>query len=209
MPLVEVVYVSWERAVEMCFKLAKKVADSGFRPDAVVAVLRGGVVPALVVSDILNVEEFYAIRVKHWGIAEEVYKVPVVEQLPQGRLEGRRVLVVDEIADTGKTLEVAVRELRRMNPREVRTSVLHLKPTSSVVPDYYVERLDRWVWVFYPWSTAETLISLAHRELGRGASAEEVLRVAEAIAERLKVREPVRSILEVAMRFYLESLRTT
>ncbi len=136
-----------------------------------------------------------------------MYKVPVVEQLPQGKLEGRRVLLVDEIADTGKTAEVAVRELRRMNPQEVRTSVLHLKPTSTVVPDYYVEKLERWVWVFYPWSTAETLISLAHRELGRGADVGEILRVAEAIAERLKVKEPVRSILEVAMRFYMESLR--
>jgi len=204
-----VVYVSWERAVELCFKLARKVADSGFRPDTIVAVLRGGVVPALIVSDVLNVEEFYAIRVKHWGIAEEVYKVPVVEQLPQGKLEGRRVLLVDEIADTGKTIEIAVRELRRMGPREVRTSVLHLKPTSSVVPDYYVEKLDRWVWVFYPWSAAETLISRAHRELGRGSDAGKILRVAEAIAERLKVREPVRGILEVAMRFYVESLRAT
>ena len=192
--------------MELCFKLAKKVADSGFRPDVIVAVLRGGVVPALIVSDVLNVEEFYAIRVKHWGIAEEVYKVPVVEQLPQGKLEGKRVLLVDEIADTGKTIEVAVRELRRMGLQEVRTSVVHLKPTSSVVPDYYVEKLNRWVWVFYPWSTAETLISLAHRELGRGADVGEILRVAEAIAEKLRVREPVRSILEVAMRFYVESL---
>jgi len=192
--------------VELCFKLAKKVADSGFRPDVIVAVLRGGVVPALIVSDVLNVEEFYAIRVKHWGIAEEVYKVPVIEQLPQGKLEGKRVLLVDEIADTGKTIEVAVRELRKMGLQEVRTSVVHLKPTSSVIPDYYVEKLNRWVWVFYPWSTAETLISLAHRELGRGADVGEILRVAEAIAEKLRVREPVRSILEVAMRFYVESL---
>ena len=203
------VYVPWDKAVELCFKLAKKVADSGFRPDVIVAVLRGGVVPALIVSDVLNVEEFYAIRVKHWGIAEEVYKVPVVEQLPQGKLEGRRVLLVDEIADTGKTIEVAVRELRKMSPQEVRTSVVHLKPTSSVIPEYYVEKLDRWVWVFYPWSTAETLISLAHRELGRGADVGEILRVAEAIAEKLKVREPARRILEVAMRFYVESLRAT
>ncbi len=192
--------------MELCFKLAKKVADSGFRPDVIVAVLRGGVVPALIVSDVLNVEEFYAIRVKHWGIAEEVYKVPVIEQLPQGKLEGKRVLLVDEIADTGKTIEVAVRELRKMGLQEVRTSVVHLKPTSSVIPDYYVEKLNRWVWVFYPWSTAETLISLAHRELGRGADVGEILRVAEAIAEKLRVREPVRSILEVAMRFYVESL---
>ncbi|RLG82866.1 MAG: phosphoribosyltransferase, partial [Thermoprotei archaeon] len=102
--MVEVVYVSWDEAVELCYKLAMEIASSGFRPDAIVAVLRGGVVPALIVSDVLGVDRFYAVRARHWGIAEEVYETPLVEQLPQGKLEGARVLVVDEVADTGKTL---------------------------------------------------------------------------------------------------------
>ncbi len=204
--MVEVVYVSWSRALRLCYRLAKMVADSGYRPEVIVAVMRGGVVPALVISDVLNVESFYAIRVKHWGIAEEVHPTPVVEQLPQGRVEGRRVLLVDEVADTGKTLEVAIRELSKLNPRELRSAVLHLKPTSTVVPDYYAERLDRWIWVFYPWSLAETLIALTLREYGSGGLTEEqLLKRTSGLAKRLGVGGPVERILRISLRYYHRS----
>ncbi|MCS7099670.1 MAG: phosphoribosyltransferase, partial [Sulfolobales archaeon] len=169
--MVEVVYVTWRKAIQLCYGLARRIDSSGYRPDVVVSIMRGGVVPALIISDVLNVDSFYAVRVKHWGIAEELHPTPLIEQLPQGRVEGKRVILVDEIADTGKTLEIATRELLKLSPREVRTAVLHLKPTSVVVPDYYIEKLEKWVWIFYPWSLAETLIALSARELkGREAS---------------------------------------
>lgn len=206
--MVEVVYVSWSRALRLCYRLARRISSSGYRPDVIVAIMRGGTVPALVLSDMLNVDSFYALRVKHWGIAEEVYTVPVVEQLPQGRVEGMRVLIVDEVADTGKTLEVALRELRSLRPREVRTAVIHLKPTSVVVPDYYAEKLDKWVWIFYPWSLVETVVSLAYRELGRKAvSEEELMRVSVELARRLGIRAPIASILRASAKYYVSDAR--
>lgn|GEM_PF-120152 len=204
--VVEVKYVTWGEAIKLCYRLAKEVADSGYRPDVIVSIMRGGVVPALVVSDILNVDSFYALRVKHWGIAEEVYSVPVVEQLPQGKIEGKRVLVVDEVADTGKTLDVAVKELLKLRPAEVRSAVLHLKPSSVVIPDYFADKLDRWVWIFYPWSIVETLVALAYRELGsRKVSEEELLRTSVALARKLGVKAPVSRILRMSLRYYLSS----
>lgn len=200
--MVEVVYVSWDEAVELCYRLAMKIASSGFRPDAIVAVLRGGVVPALIVSDVLGVDRFYAVRARHWGIAEEVYETPLVEQLPQGKLEGARVLVVDEVADTGKTLRQVVEEVEKLGPAEVRSAVLHLKPSSVYTPDYYVEKLGRWVWIFYPWSLVETLYALAHRELGPGATREQIVRKVEELAAKLGVKGYRRDVLEIGIRFY-------
>lgn len=171
-------------------------------PDAIVAVLRGGVVPALVLSDVLGADEFYAIRVKHWGIARELYSVPLVEQLPQGRIEGKSVLLVDEVADTGKTLARAIEELMKLGAAEVKTAVLHLKPTSTVAPDYYAVKLDEWAWIFYPWSLAETLLSLAVRELGEATSAESIARKASEIASRLGVEHYKKNIIEVALKLY-------
>lgn len=204
--VVEVRYVTWGEAIRLCYKLAKEVVDSGYKPDVIVSIMRGGVVPALIVSDILNVDSFYALRVKHWGIAEEVYSVPVVEQLPQGKIEGKKVLVVDEVADTGKTLDVAVKELLKLGPAEVRSAVLHLKPNSVIIPDYFAERLDRWVWIFYPWSIVETLVALAYRELGsRKVSEEELLKTSIALARKLGVRAPISRILKMSLRYYLGS----
>ncbi len=204
--VVEVRYVTWGEAIKLCYKLAKEVVDSGYKPDVIVSIMRGGVVPALIVSDILNVDSFYALRVKHWGIAEEVYSVPVVEQLPQGKIEGKKVLVVDEVADTGKTLDVAVKELLKLGPAEVRSAVLHLKPNSVIIPDYFAERLNRWVWIFYPWSIVETLVALAYRELGsRKVSEEELLKTSIALARKLGVRAPISRILKMSLRYYLGS----
>jgi hypoxanthine phosphoribosyltransferase len=202
--MVEVVYVSWRDVIELCYKLAKDIARSGFEPDAIVAVLRGGVVPALLLSDILGIEEFYAIRVKHWGIAEEVYRIPVVDQLPQRKLQGVKVLVVDEVADTGKTLAKAVEELKKLGAIEVRTAVLHLKTTSSLIPDYYAVRLEKWVWIFYPWSLAETLFALAYRELSSTAGVDDIIKEIERLVKTLDIEYYRRDIIETALRYYIK-----
>lgn len=208
--MVEVVYVSWREVIRLCYKLARKVANSGYRPDVVVSIMRGGVVPALIVSDILNVDAFYALRVKHWGIAEEVYPTPVVEQLPQGRIEDKKVLVVDEVADSGKTLEIANKELSRLRPKELRSAVLHLKPTSTVVPDYYAVKLDKWVWVFYPWSLVETLVALSFRELGsRKTDKNQLLNTSLDLARKFGIKGPISSILRTSIRYYIPGTQNT
>ncbi|MEM1623714.1 MAG: phosphoribosyltransferase [Sulfolobales archaeon] len=202
--MVEVVYITWRKAIQLCYRLAKKIADSGYRPDVVVSVMRGGVIPALVISDVFNVDSFYALRVKHWGIAEEVYPAPIVEQLPQGRIEGRSVLLVDEVADTGKTLKASINELEKLRPKEIRTAVLHLKPTSVVTPDYYAEKLDRWVWLFYPWSLVETIVTLAIREIGDSSITEaRLLETALSLARGLGVKGPISSILKTSIKYYV------
>lgn len=201
----EVIYLSWSEVIGHCYELALSIARSGFRPDVIIAVLRGGVVPALVISDVLNVSEFYAVRAKHWGIAEEVYEKPLLEQLPPDAVRNRKVLVVDEVADTGKTLAEVVRALKSMGVLEVRTAVIHLKSSSIYVPDYYVERLERWVWIFYPWSLVETLYAFAVRELGSEArDLKKLLDKVEEIAERLSVSYD-RRVVEEALGFYAES----
>ncbi len=144
--------------------------------------------------------EFYAVRAKHWGIGEEAYPEPIIEQLPQGVVSGRRLLVVDEVADTGKTLAAVVRELERAGAAEVRSAVLHVKPSTEFMPDYYVVRLREWAWIFYPWSLVETVFSLASAG-GSGGDA-----VAERAVElaRSLVRDDVpEDVLLTGLRAYV------
>lgn len=202
--MVEVLYISWKEVIDLCYKLAKDIAQSGFEPDVIVAVLRGGVVPALLLSDILGVEEFYAIRVKHWGIAKEVYTTPIVDQLPQRKLQGAKVLIVDEVADTGKTLAKAFDEIKRLGATEIRSAVLHLKSSSSLIPDYYAVKLEKWVWIFYPWSLAETLFSLAYRELGTVSNVNDIIKEIERLVESLEIEHYRRDIIETALKYYLK-----
>jgi len=200
--LVSVLYVSWDRALDLCYKLAVEVAASGWRPDAIVAVLRGGVVPALVVSDVLGVDKFYAVRARHWGVLKEVYERPVIEQLPHGSLEGAKVLVVDEVADTGKTLKSVVEALSEARPKEVKTAVVHLKPTSEFLPDFYAEKLEEWKWIFYPWSLVETMYALVLRELGASASKELVEAKLEELGRALGIGKQQMYALKTGLRYY-------
>lgn len=158
----EIEYISWSKAIALCYKLAEKILDSGYIPDVIVAVLRGGVVPALIISDYLGIEEFYAIRAKHWGIGSRKLDKPVITQIPKD-LKSKRVLVVDEVVDTGLTLKSIVSTLRSQDILDVKTAALHVKSTTQYIPDYYVEFIKKWKWIFYPWSVVETMYSLIRK----------------------------------------------
>ncbi|HDJ83509.1 MAG TPA: phosphoribosyltransferase, partial [Desulfurococcaceae archaeon] len=184
----EIEYISWSKAIALCYKLAEKILDSGYIPDVIVAVLRGGVVPALIISDYLGIEEFYAIRAKHWGIGSRKLDKPAITQIPKD-LRSRRVLVVDEVVDTGLTLKNIVDILKNQDPLDIRTAVLHVKSTTQYLPDYYVEFIKKWKWIFYPWSVVETLYSLVQRDTSTNTKDEIFGKVKELI-ELLGVEEP-------------------
>ncbi len=159
-------YVPWGEALKLCYSLAGRILDSGASFDAIVTISRGGLVPARIISDVLGIEEMYVIRSRFWGVAGRVFEEPQVSIHEPLDVSGKDVLVVDEVVDTGLTMGKVVKLIRGMGARNVKSAVLHYKLTSSLRPDYYVEVVKEWVWIFYPWSFSETLYSLAKREGG-------------------------------------------
>lgn len=157
----EVVYIPWSKAIRMCYKLAEVIIDSGEDFDTIVTISRGGLIPARIVSDILGIDELYTIRSKFWGVGGRVAAEPVIKVYEGMEVRGRKVLVVDEVVDTGATMTKVVRLLKDLGASSIKTAVLHYKTTSSYIPDYYVEKVEKWVWIFYPWSLSETLYELA------------------------------------------------
>jgi hypoxanthine phosphoribosyltransferase len=158
---IEVMYLPWSKAIEHCYKLASILLDAGENPDTIIAISRGGLVPARVVSDILGVDDLVVLRSRFWGMGGKVLKEPEVRVHEKLDLGGKQVLVVDEVVDTGATMSKIVRIIKSLGVKSVKTAVLHYKSTSAYKPDYYVEKLEKWVWIFYPWSFSETLFGLA------------------------------------------------
>lgn len=153
---VKVRFISWKEGVMLSEALAKKVQESTYQPEVIVAVSRGGLVPARIISDVLEVDDVVSIGVKYWGLAQRRAERPVLyHNTEPGVVRDRRVLVVDEVTDTGHTLIVIKNILDLMGAREIRLAVLHLKATSRLIPDYYVEKIDEWIWISYPWSRHE------------------------------------------------------
>ncbi len=161
-----------EDLVPLSMELASKVRDSGFRPDAMVAIHRGGMIVARFLSDYLDVRDIRAIRVEHYSGVGRRGGVRIAEPLPTS-LGGKSVLLVDDVADTGDSLEVAREHIISRGAREVRIATMHYKPWSRVVPDYYVvETTD---WVVYCWEYAETARSLMEILTAEGKSREEAI----------------------------------
>ncbi|OYT47435.1 MAG: xanthine phosphoribosyltransferase [Desulfurococcales archaeon ex4484_42] len=180
-----VIYIPWVKAIRMCYRLAEIVMDSGESFDAIVTISRGGLIPARIVSDVLGIEEFYTIRAKFWGTGGKLYEEPLINIHEVLKVKNKKVLVVDEVVDTGATMTKVVRLLNDLGATEVKTAVLHYKVTSSHVPNFYVEKVEKWAWILYPWTIAEALYSLAKQ--GDGISKEDVIRNALELARRLGI----------------------
>lgn len=199
----EIIYVPWSRAIEYCYKLATKILDDGFRPDMVIAISRGGLVPARIVSDVLGVDQLYVVKSRLWGIGGKLFDQPRVEGAQAIEVRGKDVLVIDEVVDTGATMSKVVDIIKWNGARAVKTGVLHYKSTSSFVPDYFVEKIERWAWIFYPWSFSETLYALARKEGG------DVLQNAFRILKRINATELYIDPLSIArsLERYMEEER--
>ncbi|KUG27227.1 xanthine-guanine phosphoribosyltransferase [hydrocarbon metagenome] len=153
-------YISWNAANALARKLADTVCASGFDPEIVVGVARGGWPPARIVSDWLGRPRLLSIRLEHYQGIDHGVEAAVRHGLPEN-VAGKRVLIVDDVNDTGVTLSVAKAYVQNEGaPAEVRVGVLHHKITAKFKPDYAATRMRTWRWVFYPWSVIESLVSL-------------------------------------------------
>ena len=161
------VLYTWEDIHKLCRELAKKVRDSGFEPDAVIAIARGGWVPARIVCDYLDIKDLYSVMTEHWGVAATKGEAKITQPLNVD-IAGKKVLVVDDVADTGDTIRVVVEHVKECSPAEVRVAVVDYKTTSKLVPDYYAAKMEGWKWIVYPWSIKEEFRELIDKTGAKG-----------------------------------------
>ena len=139
--------------------LARKILKSGFEPDVIVGVSRGGWVPARVLCDLLGAPSLASIGVAFYDGVGKAGRRPMVTQPLTVGVLGKKVLVVDEVADTGESLKLAREQVVKEGAKEVRTVTMYTKPWSIVEPDFHEKKTSSWV--VFPWETKETIQSVA------------------------------------------------
>jgi len=151
---VELEYISWKELHLALVKLAAKVKMSEYKPSIVIGVLKGGLIPARIMADLLAVSELGFIGVRFYkGVSKREAK-PEITLPPMPSVSGRKVLLIDDIVDTGRTIQLAVDELYRYGAAEVKSMAIYVKKWSPVIPDYYYKVTDKWV--VFPWELVET-----------------------------------------------------
>lgn len=146
LPKQEILELSWELFGELCRALAIRLGRE-FDPEAVVGIAAAGVIPGAVIAAMLQ-KDFYAIKITRRLDDAGVRERPQVLSAAPPQLGGKRVLLVDEICDTGETMRLALAAVRDVGAAEVRTatSLIH---KGAYRPDYYA--LEAEGAVIFPW----------------------------------------------------------
>jgi len=163
---------SWDEIHLQVLKLAKVIRESGFNPEIIVGIARGGWIVARLLSDLLDIPDIASLRIEFYKGIAETSRSPVVTQPVSTSVRGKKVLIADDVSDTGSSLTAAVKHLIDEGADEIRVATIHVKPWTTFVPDYYVSKTD--AWIIYPWEPYETIKSLAHKWLEDGLQAEEI-----------------------------------
>jgi len=150
--------VSWQTVHRLGRELSRRIMTSGTRPDIVIAVGRGGYVPARLVCDFLHLDRLTGIKVEHYVATRKQTEV-VIRYPLNVDVRGLDVLVVDDVNDSGDTLAAVVRYVETFAPREVKTAVLHEKIVTSFPADFVGRKIRKWRWIVYPWAYVEDVTS--------------------------------------------------
>lgn len=143
--------LTWNDFGQASRDLAADVLRSGFEPDVVVAIARGGLLLAGGIAYALGIKSCGAVNAEFYtGVGTRLPEpVMLPPLLDEASMHGRRVLLVDDVSDSGRTLAMVV-QLIEAAGAEVRTVCLYSKPGTVFEPAYVWKRTGRWI--DFPWS---------------------------------------------------------
>lgn len=185
---------NWSQIYAMLLSQAGKIRRSGFIPDVIVGVTRGGWVPARVLSDLLGIHALATIRAEFYLGVAETQNAPVVTQGVSADVTEKKVLLVDDVADTGKSLRLAVEHLKQHGASEIRVASVYLKPLSVVTPDYWEKETRGWV--VFPWDAKETIMEILEKHGDENTINVEAAKLVKAGLPKQLVEESLKEIFE-------------
>jgi hypoxanthine phosphoribosyltransferase len=168
----EFLFLSWDDVQLLSEKVSDKIRESGYVPDLMIAVSRGGFDPARIMSDQLDIRKLASLQIIYYkGLNDRMDEPEVLFPL-NAQIEGLKVLVVDDVSDSGNSLIVVRKYIENMGAAEVKLATLHHKPWSKFKPDYFAEVVDEWI--IYPWEPRESVQDLVEMLTEKGVSKEDI-----------------------------------
>ena len=151
--------LTWQSFYDRSKKVAEKILDSDYRADIIVGLARGGWVLSRVLCDFLEIKDLVSLKVEHWGVTATPDGKAQIKYPFKIDLTGKKVLVVDDITDTGQSLKVATDYIKTLNPLEIKTATLMHIEGSEFTPDFYGDKVG-WKWYIFPWNYTEDMCNI-------------------------------------------------
>jgi len=168
----EYVAPSWDKIYEMIVDLALVIRASGFKPDLIVGVSRGGWAPGRILSDLLENPHTANIKIEFYVGIEKTGRKPVVTQPISEDISKKNVLVVDDVADTGESLKLALDHVLEKGAGKSMTATVYYKPHSKFKPDFFADTTSNWI--IFPWERLEATKLLLEEAKAEGRSLDSV-----------------------------------
>jgi len=162
---------TWEHIYELLLDLASQIRKVEFRPDIIVGIARGGWPPARIMSDLLENPEIANVKADFYLGVAETKGEPVITQPVSMSVKNKKVLVVDDVADTGKSLALVREHLKEQGASEVKIATIYYKPWSVVTPDWFERKTSHWI--VFPWERKETIRRILEKSKKEDVSTEQ------------------------------------
>ncbi len=167
----EFIVQNWEQAYNDTLHLYEMMKISNCNPDVIIGIARGGWIPARLLADFYSMKNLANIKVEAYSIMGEEEVKPKITQGLNINIRDKNILIVDDVADSGKSLKVILDALVDKRAKSIKTATLFYKTRSIVIPDYYVKKTD--AWVVFPWEIFETTEELIPKFIQEGLTLEE------------------------------------
>jgi hypoxanthine phosphoribosyltransferase len=163
---------SWDDIAKMTTDLAQQVLASGEEFDRLIALANGGLTMVRHCGDLLNIHTISSMQVKYYvGVNETAYEPLLVQPLPIS-VQGERVLVFEDVVDTGATLGFVNDYLEKAGAASVAIAAQVVKSHTKVQPRWFAAKHDSWV--IFPYETRETIDILTKKWAAQGVPENEI-----------------------------------
>lgn len=138
-------YYDWQVVGDFIFELAKQIIKSEIKFDRVIALAKGGITFSKALSDLANIPDVSTMQIEFYTGIGETAKTPVITQSLPVSIRSERILIVDDVVDTGETLELAIKYLQYHGAASIHSASLAAKPWAKQQPDFSVRQTEAWV----------------------------------------------------------------
>ena len=169
---------TWNQIYDMLQVQAQKIQCSQYKPDIIVAVARGGLVPSRILMDLLEIRDFAIIQIEYYQSINLPGIQPILKQCLNTDLSGKKALIVDDVSDGGKSLQLAKKHLQEKGAEEVKIATLYIKPQTITLSDYFEKQTSHWI--IFPWDIKETISKIQEQHKGKRAIKKEITKLEKA-----------------------------
>jgi hypoxanthine phosphoribosyltransferase len=162
--------LSWEQFYKDCLFLGKKIQESKVKIDRLIAISRGGLIPARILSDFLKLPISNIVISSYTNLKQ--LKEPEIIEVSEIDLKDKSILIVDEVSDTGKTFIRALKYFQEKPVKNILTCAPYIKPKTKFFPNFYQKIID--AWIVFPYDLRETYEAFLKEEKNKEKAVEKM-----------------------------------